>query len=161
MKALVIYDSAYGNTAKIAEAVRSGLPDGAVIRLISSLDPLHMPDADLIVVGSPTQGGRPTPAMVAWLDKIPAASLRGRRFAAFDTRLDADRQGIGLRFVMGLIGYAASRIAMSLTAKGGKEIARPEGFIVTGKQGPMAGGELERAKAWAAGLDAAGLRRAA
>jgi flavodoxin len=162
MPALVIYDSAYGNTAQIAEAIRSGLPDGAIIRLISSLDPRHLPEADLLVIGSPTQGGRPTPAMLAWLDKLPAASFRGKQFAAFDTRIDADRQGIGLRFVMGLIGYAAPRIAASLTAKGAKEIAQPTGFIVTGKEGPLAGGEVARAKAWAAAIaTSTGQRRAA
>jgi hypothetical protein len=53
---------------------------------------------------------------------------------------------------MGLIGYAAGRIASGLTSKGGRLIAKPEGFIVDGKEGPLKEGELERAAAWARSL---------
>ena len=46
-------------------------------------------------------------------------------------------------------GYAASTIITALKKKGGNLLALPEGFLVTGEQGPLKEGELERAVAWA------------
>jgi hypothetical protein len=46
-------------------------------------------------------------------------------------------------------GYAASTIAKTLEKKGGKLAVPAEGFFVTGEQGPLKDGELERAAAWA------------
>jgi len=51
-----------------------------------------------------------------------------------------------------VFGYAAGRIANNLKKKGGILIASPEGFFVTGGQGPLKEGELERAAAWAKGI---------
>lgn len=161
MTALVLYDSAYGNTARIAEAIRAGLGDGATVHLIKDVDPRRLVGLELLVIGSPTQGGRPTPAMLAWLDELPAAYAGSLRFAAFDTRIDADRQVLPLRLLMGIIGYAAQRIAASLVQKGAQQMADPKGFVVTGKEGPLAPGELERARAWAAALAKTRTRAAA
>jgi hypothetical protein len=51
-----------------------------------------------------------------------------------------------------VFGYAAGRIANNLKKKGSTLIASPEGFFVTGGQGPLKEGELERAAAWAKGI---------
>lgn len=152
MTALVVYDSAYGNTARIAAAISSGIADGAAARMIKDVDPRHLPHVDILVVGSPTQGGQPTPAMRAWLEQAPRGALINAKFAAFDTRLATSEHGVFLRALMSLIGWAAPKISLSLTAKGGIPMARPEGFIVSGKEGPLKQGELERAAAWGAGL---------
>lgn len=152
MAALVVYDSAYGNTARIADAIRSALGDGARAHVINDVDPARLATTDLLIVGSPTQAGRATAAMQAWLGSLPAEHARGMSFAAFDTRMDAQHQGLGLRLVMGLIGYAAPRIAASLSAKGAVAIADPKGFLVTGREGPLATGELQNARAWASSL---------
>jgi flavodoxin I len=56
---------------------------------------------------------------------------------------------------MKVIGYAAPKIAKSLIAKGGRQVAPPEGFIVLDKEGPLRDGELERAAAWARDVVAA------
>ncbi len=69
--------------------------------------------------------------------------------AAFDTRLWLDTiDSKALRFVVDKGGYAANSIAKSLVKKGGQLAAPPEGFLVTGEQGPLKDGELDRASAW-------------
>jgi flavodoxin len=96
---------------------------------------------DLLIVGSPTHGGRPTPATLDFLHKIPGSALEGTRVAAFDTRLTVK--------VLKIFGYAAGGIARRLKRKGGTLVAAPEAFVVTGTEGPLQEGELERAAGWA------------
>jgi flavodoxin len=150
--ALVVYDSAYGNTARVADAIRAGLANNATAHVIADLDPRCLPRTDLLVVGSPTQGGKPTVAMQTWLERIPPTVLGRIGFAAFDTRLETHSYNVALRLLIGMIGFAAPRIARTLIAKGARQLAAPEGFIVTGREGPLAAGEKERATAWAASL---------
>jgi hypothetical protein len=71
------------------------------------------------------------------------------RVAAFDTRIVLETiDSKALRFLVDKGGYAASTIAKTLEKKGGKLTAPPEGFFVTGEQGPLKDGELERAADW-------------
>ena len=152
MKQLVVYDSAFGNTKAIARAIGDALGDTAQIVWAVGTDVSVFDGADLVVVGSPTQGGRPTSAIARLLDELPEGALAGLQTAAFDTRFAPETQGIGIRFLMRLIGYAAPRIARQLRSKGGSALVEPEGFIVEKKDGPLKQGELERAARWAAAL---------
>jgi hypothetical protein len=61
----------------------------------------------------------------------------------------ADVKSPVLSVMAGLFGYAAKPISDKLVRKGGELAAPPEGFIVEGSEGPLRGGELERAAAWA------------
>jgi len=153
MKALIVFDSAYGNTEKIARAVAAGLaPSGDVKALrageanISELESI-----DLLIVGSPTQGFRATKAIQIFVESIPDNTLKGMKVAAFDTRLPAAEVGKGLRLIMKMGGYAAPRIAETLKRKGANLVAPPEGFFVQDREGPLKEGELERAASWAKG----------
>lgn len=158
MIAVVIYDSLYGNTAQIAQAIGDGLSSllgtaGSVeVVKVGDAHPNRLAGFNLLLVGGPTHGSRPSPAMHAFLKRIPKASLVGVRFAAFDTRTDMDKL-TGATRVFGKIfdrfGYAAPKIASSLANAGGQMAAPPEGFIVKGTEGPLEDGELERARAWA------------
>ncbi len=67
MKTLVVYDSVFGNTEKIAQAIASNLgPAGSVeIRQASAVVPEQLSGAGLLVIGSPTRGFRPTEAVAA------------------------------------------------------------------------------------------------
>ena len=87
-------------------------------------------------------------AIDQFLKNIPSHSFN-INVAAFDTRFAAENHGIGIRILMSVIRYAADRIAYSLTKKGGIPAAKPEGFIVTDKKGPLKKGELEHASRWA------------
>lgn len=154
MRALVVYDSTFGNTAEIARAVAEGLGEGAAAQRVGLTDPLRLGALDLFIVASPTNGGRPTTKMTDFLKRLRPGSLRGMRVAAFDTRMPEADQGLALRTLMRLIGYAAPRIAKALEAAGGRLAVEPAGFVVEGKEGPLRSGELERAVAWGRSLAA-------
>ena len=149
MKTLVVYDSVYGNTQKIAQAIGDALTGEVKVAQVGDINASEVRSCDLLIVGSPVHGGRATPAIDAFLKQLPAHSLEGKSVAAFDTRFEAEEQGVGLRILMSVIRYAAERIARELTKKGGRLVAEPEGFIVEQKEGPLKQGELERAGHWA------------
>lgn len=152
MKALVIYDSAYGNTERIAIAVGQALGEDTRVERVDDANWDDLNDYDLVVVGSPTQAGRPTPEVKAFLKNIPAGSLKGVEVTGFDTRIDSRTQGFMLRTFMGFLGYAGGRIARQLEAKGGRLVKQPHGFFVQDKDGPLSEGELERASDWASSI---------
>jgi flavodoxin len=144
MNTWVVYDSLYGNTERIARAVGDALgPDARVMRA-GGVDPADLESVGLLVVGSPTHGGRASEAIQDLLGQLEGTLPKGTRVATFDTRL-ASR-------LVGVFGYAAGRIARALEKAGGSLAAPPEGFVVQGKEGPLKDGELERAADWARGL---------
>lgn len=135
MNVLVIYDSQYGNTAKIAEAIAGAAGTKAV--KAGNASPEILKGVDILIVGSPTQGWRPTKAVQEFVKKL---SLSNVSVAAFDTRFKKPRL---------LTGSAAKNIANTLKSAGGTLVAEPESFFVSGTEGPLLGGEIERAHAWA------------
>jgi flavodoxin len=152
MKALVIYDSAFGNTEKVAGAIASALGSRVAIEIHhASKVPFELLMAsDLLVVGAPTQGFRPTKPVMDILKRIRPNGLRGVNVAAFDTRFKVeDLNSAPLRFMVNAGGYAAHRIAARLKKAGGDLVAPPEGFYVEDTKGPLKPGELERAMSWA------------
>src|SRR5215831_13559201 len=152
MKTYVIYDSTYGNTEKIAQAIGKGLTGEVKVLRIGEANPAELATCNLLIVGSPVHGGRATPELDAFIKQIPDNSLEGISVAAFDTRFEAENQSVGLRILMSVIRFAAPRIAKALVKKGGLLVAVPEGFIVENKEGPLKQGELERATQWATQL---------
>ena len=160
MKAIVVYESLWGNTARIARAVAEGIGPEARALSTAEATAATIADAALIVAGAPVlgfklpsekmresvranPGNAPSPpdlshpAMRTWLD---ALSVGQGRSAAFDTR------------VRGPFGSAAPAIAGALEKAGYASVAKPTGFIVAGKFGPLRDGELERARDWGAKL---------
>jgi flavodoxin I len=137
MNALIVYDSTYGNTEKIAQALGEAI-GGQVLR-VTEVNTTDLKGFDLLIVGSPTHGGFPSEGIHSLL-KAPLA-LKGVNVAAFDTRTRTT-----------IFGYAAPKIARSLEKNGGNLVAPPEGFFVLGMHGPLKDGELERASGWAKGL---------
>jgi flavodoxin I len=141
MKVLVIYDSLYGNTEKVAKAMAEALGKEAKAVRVGQVKATDIKDYAYIIVGSPTQGGRPTPAVQSFVKSLNENDLTGKRFAAFDTRAKS--------FVTKLFGYAAPRIEAVIKEKHGNCTAQPQGFFVQGTKGPLVDGELERAATWA------------
>jgi flavodoxin len=143
MNAVVVYDSQYGNTERIAQAVADTLSayGPAMAIRVDPAHPVSLQGIDLLVAGCPTQGFRPTPAMLSLLDHISPAVLRSLTVACFDTRF---RGRLWQR-------SAAAVLARQLHAKGIDLVVPPESFFVKAmkKQGPLLPGELARAEAWA------------
>ena len=152
MNTLVIYDSFFGNTEQIAQAIGKAmpLPDQVEICRVSEVKPGQLAGSKLLIVGSPTRGFRPTPAIAELLKNLPASALEGVKVAAFDTRIaTSDIKSGALRLMVNLGGYAAAPIATALKKKGGVLVVPPEGFFVQDQEGPLKPGELERAASWA------------
>lgn len=140
MKVLIIYDSAHGNTEKIASSVGAAISGDVKVSHVLKVDSSELKSIELLIVGSPTYGGRPTPPIKELIYKLDKNSLKGKSVAAFDTRLPH-------RWVK-IFGFAAGKIAKSLEAKGGNLLSS-EGFFVMGGNGPLKEGEIERAASWA------------
>jgi flavodoxin len=152
VKTLIVYDSFFGNTEKIALEIGAALGErGEVETLpVSQATPEKVGGLDLLIVGSPTRGFRPTEAISKFLNSLSKEQLAGLGVVAFDTRIALETiDSAVFRLVVDKGGYAASTIGKALKKKGGTLLAPPEGFLVTGEQGPLKDGELERAKEWA------------
>ncbi|MFC1687556.1 flavodoxin family protein [Patescibacteria group bacterium] len=148
MKTLVIYDSMFGNTKKIAQAIGESFGNGAQVFHISKTKSDDLTSADMLIIGSPTHGGQPSQKMKEFLNTIAPNSLNGIKTAAFDTGISVDGQKHFMRFIIRFFGYAAKRLAKILKSKGAN-IVSAETFFVLGKEGPLKDGELDRATEWA------------
>ena len=165
MKALVVYESIYGNTKLIAGAVAAGLAGDYETELseVGQAQYSMAEGIDLLVVGGPTQmwgmtrgfsraGARKTGkqhgvtivskgiGVREWLGKLPESD--GVAAGAFDTR-------VSTKFPT---GSAAKGIAARLEKKGFSVVVEPEGFYVADSEGPLREGELDRARQWGARL---------
>jgi flavodoxin len=159
MRAVVVYESMFGNTQAIADAVANGLASSMRVDLLEVGEAPATIDDDvaLLVAGGPTHAfgmSRPqTRADAAQQAEQPVVSagigLRewlaaaGRRTgdtvaATFDTRVDRPR-------VPGSAAHAGER---RLRRLGFPAIAPAESFYVGGTSGPLVEGEVERARRW-------------
>ncbi len=139
MKTLVIYESFFGNTEKIARAVGMalGLADSDIVR-VGELNADQLSGLELLIVGSPTRAFQPGPETKVFLKKLPSGSLRGVKVSAFDTRAHMNEKTPGfLRFMANLFGYAAEPIAKKLVQRGGILALEPAGFLVLNTEGPL------------------------
>jgi hypothetical protein len=162
MKALIVYESLFGNTEKIARAVADGLGDGYEVTVADVATMPATGGTDLLIVGSPTHAfglSRPSTRQDAvrqgathpdaadiglreYLDVSPR--LTGLAAAAFDTR-------VNMPFLPGSAAHKAHR---RLRRLGCRLLCPAESFRVLGTTGPLADGEHERARQWAGRLAA-------
>ncbi len=108
MNALIVYDSKFGNTERIARAIAGRLGSARLIRA-EEAGALGRTECDLLIVAGPTQRHGTSPAMQEWLERIPRGGLKDVPAAAFDTRY---------RMSQILTGSAAARIASRLKRAG-------------------------------------------
>jgi len=137
MKTLVIYDTNFGNTQKIAEAIAQGLREKG--KAVSVLD-LQKSDFDGVtnlIVGSPIYQWQPTQNMLNWLATLKPGQLFGIKATTFDTRVK-----------LFIHGDARNKIASLLEKAGATITGSPGAFFVKGKEGPLFDGEIEKAKKW-------------
>ncbi len=159
MKAIVVYESLWGNTAAIARAIAEGIgPEARALHTDEAVG-AEIADVDLIVAGAPViafrlptdsirasiagDGEAPEPAdlthpsMRHWLGSLPPGSGRA---AVFETRISWSPGG------------SVRAISRGLEQAGYRIVARPAKFVVKGKYGPLRDGEVERARRWGAEL---------
>lgn len=157
MKAMVVYESLWGNTAEVAKAIAEGIGGGTKACSTAEATKESLKGVDLIVAGAPllgfalpTEGIRDSirknprekspsppdfshPSMRSWLDELPEGHGRS---ASFETR------------IWWSPGSAAKAILKRLEKAGYTRLADPKKFIVTGRYGPLREGELEKARDW-------------
>ena len=144
MKALVVYESMFGNTAQLAQVIADDLRTLGTVTLADVQSGMpSFEGIELLVVGGPTQVHGVSPGLRTLLDQLPPGALNGVQAAAFDTRVSGPRW---------LTGAASIGIAKRLKQKGAHLIMPGESFIVDGREGPLAEDEIDRAHVWVAGL---------
>lgn len=150
---IIIYDSYFGNTEKIAQAMANAISDYAKVdlRKVYEVSPDEIKEVKTLIIGSPTRKFNVSEATVRFLKRIPKNSLNHVRVAAFDTRNTQEELNKYkvLSWMVKLFGYAAEKISNKLRKLGGNEVIPPQGFYVNGIEGPLMEGELERAAQWA------------
>lgn len=162
MKAVVVYESHWGNTAAVARQIAEGIGPEARCLTTDAATAQALSDAELVVVGAPVIGfalaredargrirdeaGAPHPPDVShpslrtWLEALPRADGRS---AAFETRIWWSPRG------------ATGDIETGLRKAGYRTITKGQKFVVEDKYGPLREGELERAYRWGQELAAA------
>ncbi len=158
MRALLVYESMFGNTREIARAVATGLSSRMSVDLVEAgaAGTAVPDDVSLLVVGGPTHAlglsrpdtrrqatGKTDQPLVSagtglreWLDAT-GPRPGGTAAAAFDTRVR-----------LPLPGSAARAAARRLRRRGYRLSSRPESFYVAGTTGPLLDEELRRAREW-------------
>ena len=152
MKVLVLYDSFFGNTEKVAQviAAQAGTHGEVAMVKVTEAIPDQLKGNDLLFVGSPTRGFSASEGTAAFLKSLPAGSLAGVKAAAFDTRLALeDIKPAFVRFLQKRAGYADIKIAAMLKKAGAEVLLPTNGFNVAASEGPLKEGEAERAAEWA------------
>lgn len=142
MKALVIYDTQFGNTERLARLITDTLLKHMPVRLLPAHEVVgyDFEGVDMLVFGCPTQKHDITPDFEAVLESLPPDTLHGKAAFVFDTRF----RGWKL-----ITGSAADSLAKRLLSAGARLVMSPESFYVTGMQGPLEEGEANRAVNWA------------
>ena len=142
MNIVIIYDSVFGNTSDIAEAIAETLRKHCHVQLtaVDEVDRFDLKTMDVLIVGCPTQRHSLTSGIRTFLDRIQRGRLDGLMAAAFDTRY---------RMSVWISGSAAWSIGRHLQRSGASLVLPPESFFVTGREGPLEDGERERAEQWA------------
>ena len=168
MRVLIVYESMFGSTRQIAEAIGKGLAtdaDGVVVAVADA--PTKLEDFDLVVVGGPTHvwsmswpstrrstplrveksdsglvlepGADTGPGVRDWITSVHRVRAKA---AAFDTRINSPAL---------FTGRASKGIARQLARHGLSMVVPPESFLVD-KKSHLLPGELERARTWGAHL---------
>lgn len=142
VRTLIVYESEYGNTERLARAMGEALSEHGEARVDSVADVagLDRHDADLLIVGAPTQHHGLSAGVRGMLDGVPEGRLKDVAALAFDTRYERARW---------ITGSAAKEIHHVLRDLGCRMLAPPESFYVEGSEGPLEPGEEDRARGWA------------
>jgi len=166
MRAVVVYESMYGNSRAIAEAIATGLDEAFDVHVlpVAAIDDAALRDVDLVIAGGPTHVHTMSRA------RTRAAAAEAAAKPGSGLTLEPDACGVGLREwvdsarplpvragafdtrVAGpawLTGRASKRVARRLRRRGARLVAPPESFFVT-KANVLRAGELDRARVWAA-----------
>jgi flavodoxin len=130
VKALVVYDSLYGNTEKVARALAAGLESGGVdvdVVKVNAVKFDELGEIDLLCVGSPVHGWNASKHVKEFLERLKSVKgLSGKKAFAFDTKMKSR-----------LAGSAGGKIERKLKDLGLIIAKSSESAIVKGREGPL------------------------
>jgi len=139
-KALIVYESKYGNTKKVAEMISEGMKETAGVETelahVDSIDKSRLKEFSVILIGSPNHVGGPVGNVKKFIKQLGKEDLAGRKVAAFDTYIGKD------------FGKAMGKMEQLITKKAsGFNLVSPGLSIkVDGMRGPVSEGEDEKSK---------------
>ena len=142
-KAIIVYESKYGNTKLVAETIAEGVREvegaEAVVNEVKQVDVSRITDYDVILVGCPNHIGGPTWSTKRFIGKLGKLPLEGKLFAVFDTymaSMEKDFEKVTKKL--------EKRISQNIP---GAKVAAPGLSIrVRGMKGPILDGELPKCK---------------
>jgi menaquinone-dependent protoporphyrinogen IX oxidase len=149
MKGIVVYDTSYGNTKKIAETIAETLKDLGVeadLFHVKDVKKLSATDYSFLVLGSPTRFGTMSFAIRVFLGKVKSEEWTNKPFAAFDTE---NPENIERARIEKKEWSAAEKIATKLRDKRMNQLLPVLKATVLGQKGPLVEGEIERTKQYA------------
>ena len=139
-KVIVVYESKYGNTKRVAETIVEGINEiekiEAVLKEAKHVEPTEVLDYDVILIGSPNHIGGPTRGIKKFIDKLGKIGLEEKMGAVFDTYMGGD------------FNKAVRKIEKRINEKvpGLKLITSGLSIKVKGFKGPIAEGELPKCR---------------
>lgn len=142
MNSLIVCDSQYGNTEKLANAVLEVLKTAGAAQLqrAATARVSDLKGVDLLILASATVQWNALPAMQAFIAKLSKDDLKHKKVATFDTIVH------GPKFITQSAAEKMGRVLQGL----GVELVVPyQNFHVAGREGPLDKGEEAKAKAWA------------
>ena len=139
-RALVVYESKYGNTKRIAEAIVEGIKQAGDIecKLVSPAEaqPDELLRYDAILFGGPNHMQEPSRGVTGFLERASSVDLRGKLSAAFDTYMGANK------------GIAVAKLQRKIREKlrGVKLVGEGFSAEVKSRTGPLVDGEIPKAQ---------------
>jgi len=140
VRAIIVYESKYGNTKAVAEMIAEGMNQvsgtDAVLAEVGEVNFSQMDGFDAILVGSPNHMGRATRSIRKFIDKLGKLNLDKKQGAVFDTYLAKDFE----KAVKKMEKQISDRVP------GLKLVAPGLSIRVDGMKGPITGGEFPKCK---------------
>ncbi|MGD0028753.1 MAG: flavodoxin domain-containing protein [Candidatus Bathyarchaeia archaeon] len=149
MKGIVVYDTSYGNTKKIAETIAETLKESGIeidLFHVKDVKKLSAKDYNFLVLGSPTRFGTMSFAIRGFLGKVKIEEWMNKPFAAFDTE---NPENIEKARAEKKEYSAAEKIAEKLKDKKMNQLLPVLKAVVLGQKGPLKEGEIDRTKDYA------------
>ncbi|MFQ6106799.1 MAG: flavodoxin family protein [Thermoplasmata archaeon] len=147
-RALVLYDSQYGNTKMVAETIAEGIETKGMqadVRHMKEVDPMDVPGYDVIAIGTPNHLGGPTGRAKKLVKSLKAKDLERKTFGFFDTCLKGEE------------GKATRKLANKLRDIAPGVMIAPElSILIGGMKGPIVDGELPKCAEFVGGLISSG-----
>ena len=140
-KAIVVYESKYGNTKIVAEMIVKGINQvtgmEAVLTEVNDVDLTKINESDVILVGPPNHLGKSTIGIKKFIDKLGKLNLENKRGAVFDTYIGSWTQDFE-KVVKKMEKQISEKVlGMTLMAPG-------LSIKVDGTKGPITDGELPK-----------------